>query len=65
MGFYNNTFRKSTACAADVGRRAINHWLGEATRTTGPEHEEAIRMAHQIAEMLGVAWSDVFSGDTA
>jgi hypothetical protein len=47
-----------------VGRRAIDHWLREAARTTGPEHEEAIRMAREIAGMIGAPWAEVMSGET-
>ncbi len=47
----------------DVGRAAIDHWLREAARTIGPEHEEAIRIAREIAGMIDVDWADLFSGE--
>ena len=50
---------------ADAGQAALDHWLREAARTTGPEHDEAVRIGCEIAEMIGVSWGDVFSGEAA
>jgi hypothetical protein len=49
----------------NAGQAALDHWLREAARTTGPEHDEAVRIGCKIAEMIGVSWSDVFSGEAA
>jgi hypothetical protein len=39
--------------------------LREAARTAGPQHEEAIRIAREIAGMIGVPWAETMSGEAA
>ena len=50
---------------ADVGRRALDHWLHEAARTDGEEHETALEIAREIAAMIDVPWAEVISGEAA
>ena len=51
--------------ADDVGRRALDHWLREAARTDGEEHETALEIAREIAAMIDVPWAELFSGEAA
>ena len=47
----------------DVGRRALDHWLREAARTDGEEHETALKIAREIAGMINVPWAEIMSGE--
>ena len=49
----------------NIGQAALTHWLQVATRTSGPEHEVAIKIAREIAAMLGVPWAEVMSEEAA
>ena len=49
----------------DVGRAALDHWLREAAQTRGEDHEIALQIAREIAEMIGVPWDEVFSEEAA
>jgi hypothetical protein len=51
--------------AGDVGRAALDHWLREAARTDGEEHEAALGIAREIAGMIGVPWKEIMSGGAA
>jgi hypothetical protein len=48
---------------ADVGRRALDHWLREAARTDGEDREATLKIAREIAGMIDVDWADLFSGE--
>ena len=50
---------------ADVGQAALDHWLREAARTHGEEHEAALQIAQEIATMIGVPWAEVMSEEAA
>ena len=50
---------------ADAGRRALDHWLHEAARTDGEEHETALEIAREIAAMIDVPWAEIMSGEAA
>ncbi len=47
----------------DVGRRALNHWLREAAHTDGEQREAALKIAKEIAGMIGVPWAEIMSGE--
>ena len=49
----------------NAGQAALDNWLREAARTTGPQHDEAMRIAREIAGMIGVDWGDIYSGEAA
>jgi hypothetical protein len=53
------------AAVADVGRRALGHWLREAARTDGEERKTALEIAREIAGMIDEPWEDLFSGEAA
>ena len=49
----------------NVGQAALDHWLREAARTRGEEHQIALQIAREIAEMIGVPWVEVMSEQAA
>ena len=49
----------------DVGQLALDHWLREAARIHGEDHEIALQIAQEIAAMIGVPWDEVFSEEAA
>ena len=57
--------RVAAEVVGDAGQAALDHWLREAARTHGEEHEIALEIAREIAGMIGVPWRDVFSEQAA
>ena len=55
----------ATEVVADVGQRALRHWLNQAAQAEGEEREVALQIAKEIAAMIGVPWTDVMSGKAA
>ena len=49
----------------NVGQAALDHWLREAARAHGEDHEIALQIAREIAGMIGVPWCDVMSEQAA
>ena len=49
----------------NVGQAALDHWLREAARAHGEDHEIALQIAREIAGMIGVQWSDILTGEAA
>ena len=47
----------------DAGQLALDHWVREAARTTGPQHDEAMRLVRQIASMIDQPLDELFSGE--
>ena len=49
----------------DAGQLALDHWVREAARTTGPQHDEAMRIVREFAAMIDQPLDEIFSGATA
>jgi hypothetical protein len=49
------------AVVDDLGQRALEHWIKEAAEAEGEEREAALEIAKEIANMIGVEWTDVLS----
>lgn len=49
----------------NVGQAALDHWLREAASASGEERKVAIEIAREIADMIGVPWSEIMSDEAA
>ena len=49
----------------NAGQLALDHWIREAARTTGLEHDEAMRIVRELAAMIDQPLDELFSGEVA
>jgi hypothetical protein len=57
--------RVAAEVVGDAGQAALDHWLREAARTHGEDHEIALQIARKIAGMIGVPWAEIMSEEAA